>query len=161
MAPVEHAKPQVASNDLARVLFEIDDKSLGDAEILWGEWISDQSVRLDNIPLLAFGVSMGDAVRIAREGETLRFAGVTDRGGHSTYRVMLADADDSFIQDRFRNLVVMGCGYEQLTPRFIALDVPPEVDIFAVYDQLESGLEKGAWTFEEGHCGHPVNSEPD
>lgn len=158
MPPVEHAKP-VASNDLARVLFEVEDKSLGDTEAVWGEWTAPDAVCLDNIPLLAFGVSMGDTVRVTRV-DALWFAGAVERGGHSTYRVMLADAGDVSIQERFRTLVVMGCGYEQLTPRFIALDVPPTIDIFAVYDRLESGLEHGAWTFEEGHCGHPIDAGP-
>lgn len=58
---------------------------------------------------------------------------------------------DASIQQRFRGLVVMGCGYEQLTSRFIAVDVPPAVNIFAVFEKLESGLDVGAWTFEEGH----------
>jgi hypothetical protein len=35
--------------------------------------------------------------------------------------------------------------------------VPPDVDIFKVYDLLERGLDEEAWTFEEGHCGHPVD----
>ena len=158
--PVEHAKPETASGELARVLFEIEDKSLGDAEALWGEWTSSEEIRLDSIPLLVFGVSMADHVRVVRDGQTFRFAGVAERGGHSTYRVMLADPEDSSIQERFRSLVIMGCGYEQLTPRFIALDVPPEVDIFALYERLEAGMDAGAWTFEEGHCGHPVDAEP-
>jgi hypothetical protein len=158
MPPFEHAKPDVAQNGLVRVLFNVEDTSLGESEALWGEWVAPDAVRLDNIPLLIFGVSMGDVVRVARDGETVRFSGVARRGGHSTYRLMLRDADDVAIQDRLRSVVVMGCGYEQLTPKFVAVDVPPEVDIFAVYELLEDGLDHGAWTFEEGHCGHPVDT---
>jgi len=32
----------------------------------------------------------------------------------------------------------------------------PHVDVFKVYGLLERGMHERAWTFEEGHCGHPV-----
>lgn len=156
MAAVEHPRPTAASNAEVRVFFDIEDKSLGDAEALWGRHLTRETVQVDNIPLLVFGVSMGDVVRVRREDRHLRFAGVAERGGHSTYRVMLDSADDDSVQEQLRSIIVMGCGYEQLTSRFLALDVPPEVDVYKVYALLERGLEEGAWTFEEGHCGHPV-----
>lgn len=157
MSPVEHAKP-VDHDDLARVLFELEDRTFGEAEALWAESLTPETARLDNIPLLVFGVSKGDVVKVSRDDETPRFLGVAERGGHSTYRVMLEDPDDPSTQARFREIVVLGCGHERLTPRFIAVDVPPDIDIFKVYDLLEKGLDDGAWTFEEGHCGHPVDA---
>ena len=121
-----------------------------------GEKAGPGMVRLDNIPLLVFGVSMSDVVNVKVADDAVWSAGVAERGGHSTYRVMLEDADDATTQERFRDIVVLGCGYEQSTPRFIAIDVPPRVDVYEVYALLEAGLEAGIWTFEEGHCGHPL-----
>ena len=154
MPPIEHSRPRESLDGEARVFFELEDSDLGDAEVLWGRWTTPATVRLDNIPLLVFDVSMADVVRVTRDGDTLRFKVVSERGGHSTYRVMLERAEEASTLDRLREIIVLGCGYEHLTPRFLALDVPPNVDVFRVYDLLERGLEQGAWTFEEGHCGH-------
>lgn len=86
MSAVEHAKP-VDLDGLARVLFELEDRTFGEAEVLWAESLSAETARLDNIPLLVFGVSKGDVVRGSRDGAIPRFLGVAERGGHSTYRV--------------------------------------------------------------------------
>ena len=153
MAPIEHKKP-AAGGQSWRVLFDVEASDLGEAEVLWGDRVTQDTLRLDNIPLLAFGVSMGDVVRVCSKQSTLHFQEVVKRGGHSTYRVMMEAPDDRSTKERFRDVIVAGCGYEQLTARFAAIDVPPSVDIFRVYDLLERGLDAGAWTFEEGHCGH-------
>ena len=158
MSSIEHSLPAGPSDAHVRVLFELENRKLGDAEALWAERVGAGTVRLDNIPMLIFGVSMGDVVSVTSSEDALMFAGVADRGGHSTYRVMLEDADDALTQDRFREIVTLGCAHERLTPRFIAIDVPPDVDVFKVYDLLERGLQDGTWTFEEGHCGHPVDA---
>ena len=59
---------------------------------------------------------------------SVHFAGVARRGGHSTYRVMLEDANDPATQERYREVIVLGCGHERAAPRFNAIDVPPDVD---------------------------------
>ena len=137
-----------------RVLFDVEDES--SQEALWGEPVAPGVVKLDNVPLLTFGVSRGDAVRVTDAGEQFRFAGVAERGGHSTYRIMLTDADSGSVQERLASLLALGCGSERFSPRFLALDVPPNVSVVDVYALLEQGLDAGDWTFEEGHCGHPL-----
>lgn len=156
--PIEHEAP-THDERAPRVLFELEDTSVGETEALWGEWAGDDAVRLDNIPLLVFGVSMKDTVRVTRSEGQLAFAGVVARGGHSTYRVMLDGGDDPRGQQRLREIVVLGCGLERLTPRFAAIDVPPQVDVFKVHGLLERGLKDRVWAFEEAHCGHPVDSD--
>lgn len=143
-----------AREGFVRVLFDVEDGS--SQEALWGQPVAPDAVVLDNIPLLAFGVSRGDAVRVTDDGQQLRFSGVAERGGHSTYHVMLTDQDSGTAEERLAALVALGCGSERFSPRFIALDVPPAVSVVAVYALLEQGLDAGDWTFEEGHCGHPV-----
>lgn len=158
--PVEHHASFHPSESDVRVRFPLDEPELGESELLWGRKLTASAVRLDNVPLLVFGVSLGDVVRVDRMNESYySFAGVVERGGHSTYRVMLSDPSDPGVRERLREVVILGCGYESLTPRFLALDVPPAVDVFRVYRLLEEGLDARAWTFEEGHCGHPVGQD--
>jgi Domain of unknown function (DUF4265) len=141
----------------SRVRFMLEDTSLGDAETLWARPLPGEKAELDNIPLLVFGVSLGDVVNVEEDDGWLVYRGVAERGGHSTYRVMLEEPGDPETQERFRELITRGCSYESLTPRFVAIDVPPATDIFTVYSLLERGMDDGLWTFEEGHCGHPVD----
>jgi hypothetical protein len=35
----------------------------------------------------------------------------------------------------------------------VAIDVPRQADVYAVYDVLGRGEKDGQWEFEEGHCG--------
>ena len=141
MTVIEHDRRTSTSvRDGARIRFEVEDKALGDAEVLWGERTMDDAFRIDNVPLLVFGVSTGDLVPVRGDAEPFHFDGVAERGGHSTYRVMLTDPADPQSQQRFRRIVTLGCGYEQLTPRFLAVDVPPDVNVFEVFNLLEAGL---------------------
>jgi hypothetical protein len=52
---------------------------------------------------------------------------------------------------------IWGCSYEEGV--VLSVDVPPSVDIYAVYDLLEAGEIAGVWAFEEGHCGHPLHTD--
>lgn len=52
----------------------------------------------------------------------------------------------------------LGCTYERATKRLLAIEVPPTADIYAVYKLLEAGARAGVWSFQEGHCGHPLRS---
>lgn len=159
MDPVEHERPG-AAGDAVRIWFAPPQSGADEVEVLWGRWTSSGIARVENIPLLAFGVSRGDEVRVGHDGDVLRFAGVERRGGHSTYRVMLSDSSPTpGCETALDSLASMGCGFERMTQRFIAIDIPPQADIFAAYEVLDQGMSDGCWTFEEAFCGHPIDAD--
>lgn len=124
-------------------------------------WASpeDGGYALDNIPLFVFGVSNGDVVDVVEQDGQLTFTRVRRRGGHSTYRVAFpADVTEHERREALEPLRRLGCGFERGPSRMVAVDVPPEVDVHAVYSVLERGMDEDRWTFEEGHCGHPGRS---
>ena len=88
---------------------------------------------------------------------SLTVSGITDRGGHSTYRIFLPAqaSEEQFAADWIR-LQELGCTYERATRRLVAIDVPPQADVYAVYDALARGEKQGRRKFEEGHCGRPL-----
>jgi len=92
---------------------------------------------------------------------SLTVSGITDRGGHSTYRIFLPAqaSEEQFAADWIR-LQELGCTYERATRRLVAIDVPPQADVYAVYDALARGEKQGRWEFEEAHYGHPLREEP-
>ena len=114
---------------------------------------------LENVPFYARGLSFGDAVHAQVEDGILVFAGVNRRGGHSTYRILLAESlsvwNEAFLVfwDRIE---MLGCWFEQATHRLLAVDVPRGSDATAVLELLERGRRAGVWEFEAVHCEQGV-----
>ncbi len=157
-----------SDHGLVRIVFELDPSEWhGSAtERLWAEPVGVGRYRLRNTPFFAFDVSFEDIV-FGQEREEpslpetdtrvsqIYFAGVSIRGGHSTYRLwLLAKLNDSVFLKYWEPVQRLGCSYEQ--GLVLAVDVPPSADIKDVYELLEAGLAAGAWEFEEGHCCHPT-----
>lgn len=160
----EHPGPTgVHAPDLVKVHFPLSpqDRSQGvEAENLWAMKLGRDKFKLDNIPFYVYGVSSGDIVTAEMADGRLVFRRVVERGGHSTYRLLVKD-EAGFESEHFKRLRVqlekLGCSYEVAKRRWIAVDVPPDTDVFAVYKLLESGEGAGDWDFEEGHCGHATD----
>jgi hypothetical protein len=125
------------------------------SESLWAEPLESNLFRLRNVPFYLYGVSEQDIVRAEEIEGCLTVSGIIDRGGHSTYRIFLPaqTSQEQFSAD-WIPLQELGCTYERATSRLVAIDVPPQADVYAVYDVLERGEKHGRWEFEEGHCGH-------
>ena len=156
---------------MVKVRFELDpDTADGHgSETLWAEPIGQGRYRLRNSPFYAREVSAEDVVfadpvegsdGTSESGNApLLFQGVSIRGGHSTYRLLRnANVTDADFQKAWAPLRKEGCTYEEAHPSFFAIDVPANADIYQVYSLLERGASVGIWTFEEGHCGHPLRS---
>jgi hypothetical protein len=142
-----------AEGDLVKVRFQLEPGAWhGSAtETLWAERIDERRLRLRNVPFYAFGVSAEDVVFVRPADGIFEFEGVSIRGGHSTYRVIISgDA-----KEQWARLAKLGCTYEQGPGSLRAVDVPPSADIREVYSALDQGEQEGTWDFEEGHCGHP------
>ncbi len=130
-----------------------------EAENMWAEPLSPGKYRLENIPFYVYGVSAEDIVQANLHDDVLTFQGVVERGGHSTYRLLLTDGigikDPRFLAywDRLES---MGCSFEGANKKWLAVDVPPAADIFKVHSVLNEGQNAGIWSSDEGHCGHPA-----
>ena len=143
---------------LARVRFRLaenDWHGVG-SERLWAEELSPGKFKLRNSPFYARGVSLADVVSTtwAADGGN-DFVAAVARGGHSTYRIFAKhDVESSDFLETWRLLERIGCTFEKATGHLIAVDVPATTDIHETYRLLQLGEERGAWEFEEGHCGH-------
>lgn len=125
--------------NLVKIAFRDDD---GDVETLWAARMGPNTYRLDNVPFFQYGVSWSDVIEAIAEGEGFPlFTRVLEKSGHRTMRALLEeprDEEDPF----FAHLLELGCTLERATPRFIAIDVPPGVDIQAVARHLAvSGVD--------------------
>ena len=163
MTTVElHNSGRSRVGSLTKIRFPLSatDASMGvDAENLWAEELKPGVFRIDNIPFYAYGVSYCDVVSTVRVQDRLEFKAVITRGGHSTYRILIDDSE-GFESERYvrlwRRLADLGCSCEAARRRWVAIDIPPATDPDEASALLELGKLDGVWSFDEGHCGHPI-----
>jgi hypothetical protein len=149
------------ADSLVKVVFELkpSDWHYYTTESLWALPRGDDRYQIQNVPFHAYGVSYDDIVlaKANYKGQLIVHA-VSERGGHSTYRVILnPHTTEEEFERAWKKLASMGSTYERATDRLIAIDIPPETDIYEAYAALESGENENVWGFEEAHCGHPLN----
>lgn len=158
MTNVIHLIPE--ERDLEKVFFKLGDDWHGfSSESMWAEKISENQFKLRNVPYYAKNISLGDVVAVQRTENQYFFNMVSKRSGHSTYRILInKEIDENLFKRYWEKLENIGCSYEQGKNRLIAVDVPPETNIYEAYKLLEDGEKAGTWDFEEGHCGHPINN---
>jgi Domain of unknown function (DUF4265) len=153
---------ELATEGFVKIRFELNAKDWKGlkSESLWALEVRPAEYLIRNSPFYIYGISTEDTVHAKSDDGILRFAGVAKRGGHSTYRILLRDPE-TIESPRFREswqpLRDIGCTYELAKTSWLSVDIPPATGIVAAYRLLENGESKGIWTFEEAHCGHPVN----
>jgi hypothetical protein len=152
---MEHATE--SGDHLTKVSIRLDGPAGYEIETVWAEPLTNRLYRLRNVPFLAYGYSEQDVVSAAEVGGRLIVNGVAERGGHSTYRIILPEpTSEEEFNPLWKPLATLGCTYERANRRLIGIDVPPASDVYAVYAVLEQGETSKHWEFEEGHCGHPL-----
>ena len=120
---------------LAKVAFPIE---VGEAttETLWALNLGEGRYQLDNTPWFAYGVSWQDVVEAVPEAEGgfPVFRRVVQKSGHRTLRTALPEsATEAFLEE----IKGLGCSFEGANREFIAIDVPPAVELQRVTDFLE------------------------
>jgi Domain of unknown function (DUF4265) len=132
MIPMEPLHEQ--EGDLVKVTVDLKGDVYG-VETLWAAPLGNGRYQLRNVPFLAYGFSEDDVVNQADNGGRLMVVGVAQRSGHSTYRVFLPQStDEAAFASLWKPLADLGCTYERANTRLIAIDVPPETDVYAVYE---------------------------
>ena len=110
-------------------------------ETLWAERVGPDLYRLDNSPFWAYGVSWQDIVEAHPDAAgQLRMARVVEKGGHRTVRVFLERSPEEAAETRaiLDGVNARGATYEGMTHRYLAIDIPPGVDLMAIADYLTS-----------------------
>lgn len=124
----------------AKVLFGSGEHD--DIETLWAVPVGENLYRLENSPWFAYSVSWQDVVeaRPQEEGGFPEFVRVVEKSGNRTVRLLLdPPADKSEESQRVLDrLIELACSYEGATHAYIAVNVPPDVDLVTVCDFLTS-----------------------
>lgn len=147
---------------MLRIVFQLPSDE-GDTEVMWATPLETAFVfRLENIPLHVFGLSFGDVFRARDDRGVLTFDHVIRRGGHSTYRIALVGQSwTTRSRELLTRLEHLGAVFERSAMKMIAIDVPPESDVYDIYAVLSDGLADGTWYFDEMHVGHALRPSAD
>ena len=128
-------------------------------EWLWAEPVGQSEYEIRSLPFFAYGISSRDIVSAKDEDGRLFFVKVLLRGGHSTYRLLLAPSvtvDSVDFLKSWTSLKIIGCSFELAKTSWLSVDVPADVDINEAYSLLELGESAGVWQVFEGNLGHRV-----
>jgi hypothetical protein len=106
-----------------------------EVETLWAFELGDGRYKLDNTPWYAYSLSAGDVIEAApeeRNGFPV-FRKVVEKSGYRTVRIV---SEEDFADAVFEEIKGIGCSFEGANRRYVAIDVPPGVDLSAVADFL-------------------------
>lgn len=118
-------------------------------ESFWAKPLGNRLYELQNVPFCAYGLNFGDIVRAvaASPDRKPEITQVVERSGNQTVRV-------SFLIDREKQapcidrLQALGAEVERANATFVALNVPPGVDIEALREHLDAQEAQGILHFE-------------
>lgn len=122
----------------------------GRFEQVWLHDLGDGSYALACIPFMAYGLALGDVVRLAPDG---RVAEVVRRAGHRALRVLLKEDEDAArwagTVDAAR-LCVASAGLlsEWHGPRFVSVDLPPGAAAGVLFDTMGRIVQDGLGHWE-------------
>ena len=124
-------------------------------ETPWANDLGNGRYRIENCPFYFYDVAYGDIVsaEYSEEEERLVFLKVLESSGHKLVRVIFDHPvnEDGPEKDHLEKLMALGCTYEGANPKYICLDIPPEVELGKVTEYLinnELNWEHAAPSYE-------------
>lgn len=145
-----------------KVLFRVvgKDDDYVNVETLWAFDLGQDRYRLDNTPFYAYSVSVGDVVLAPMDADEQRptFVSILEKSGNRTVRVVfdVATEPGNETDRHLKALMALGCDYEGANRRYIAINIPPCVQLDTVRDYLvanELNWEHGDPCYEELYPG--------
>jgi len=132
------------------------DPSGASTETLWAKRVDTNLYQVDNSPFFAYGVSWQDVIeaRLA-DDDVLEYVRSVKKSGNRTVRVIFRHgrSTDPDAEEVLTGLRGLGCSYEGMQPRMVAVNVPPKVDLAAVTgflkQQFDLQWEHADPTYEE------------
>ena len=124
----------MSTETLTKAEFRVDDGEGGlDVETPWVLPLGGNLFRLENSPFFAYRVSWEDVIEAIPEtadGFPV-FTRVVEKSGNRTVRVMFEKPaeEGNESQATLDELVAFGCSFEGANPRYIAINIPKEIDL--------------------------------
>jgi hypothetical protein len=136
----------------ARIFFKLEQDAEGyppfAEESMWAKSVGNDTFELDNIPFYASEATLGDVVKVVRDDGILYFDSLVKESGNALVRIIFYHDDD--VQKVRKELEELGCESElSHNPRYIAVNVPREVNYAIVRKVLDRGFNEDRWDYQE------------
>jgi len=148
------------SEDFIKVQFELEQDDEGYPPVKYeGLWCVNHRTYcvVNNSPVFAEGISVGDEIVTKTRDGILLFDRVTKKSGNSNVVVFLDDVSQG--EELRAGLDKFGCRSESAPvpsgPALVAVFVPADARYEEFIEFLESGKERGLWSFHETSRRHP------
>ena len=137
------------ANNLTKVCIDLPNHWWLKGESFWVKPLGGDLYELQNVPFCAYGLNFGDSVRAVSASPELKpeILEVVERSGNQTLRVSFAIEREQ-LAPCIEHLQALGAEVERANATFVALNVPPDVDIDALLDHLDEQEEQGVLHFE-------------
>lgn len=127
-------------DNLTKIVLRLDEDDESYVETPWVKDLGDGRYRMENCPFYFYNLAYGDIVsaEYSDEEERLVFTGVLERSGNKMVRVIFENSskEDGPEKTHLEEIVKLGCSYEGANPKYICIDIPPEVELFDVCEYL-------------------------
>lgn len=150
------SQPGALAGEHVRILFRLekgaDDYPPAEVERLWARTLEDGSFEIDNIPFFVRDISVGDVVSARSQEGEWEFSELLRASGNSTLRVIVFDPAQ--VASTREYLQAQGCSSELHTSKLLSVDVPAQVDLWAIRDWLSRQEAAGLLEFEDACLRH-------
>lgn len=129
------------SSPNSKIVFRVEhpDGSVN-VETPWATALGNDLYRLENSPFYAYGVSWLDVIYAPYDPDEKRpvFRSISAKSGHRTVRAIFDPPveDGNSSSEILESIVAIGASYEGATKSFIAIDIPPSVELNAICNAL-------------------------
>lgn len=137
------------ADNLTKVCIDLPNHWWLKGESFWAKPLGGDLYELQNVPFCAYGLNFGDTVRAVSASPELKpeITEVVERSGNQTLRVSFAIEREQQAHC-IEHLQALGAEVERANATFVALNVPPSVDIDALLDHLDEQEALGVLHFE-------------
>jgi hypothetical protein len=134
----------------------------GEVETLWAFHLGGKRYQLENTPWYQYGVSWKDVIEAEPEEDDGLpfFKRVLTKSGYRTVRVA---SDEPVPEEFLERIKALNCSFEGATRKYLAIDIPPSVDLAIVVEFLTT--EGVRWeyadpTYEQVHGNEDLSRPP-
>jgi len=133
-------------DNLVKILFNFYSDILDEqtTETMWAEVIDTEKgyYKIDNIPFYVPMLASGDIVfaEYDNDQQMLSYRETVEHSGNSTIHIIIMD-DELEMPTLTKILVELGCSYEGMNDKYLALEIPADVDyvpVKRILDQMET-----------------------
>ncbi|MEQ8415841.1 MAG: DUF4265 domain-containing protein [Imperialibacter sp.] len=120
-------------------------------ESLWAEPLGNDLFKIQNVPFYAYGLNYCDTVVATPDSKDSapEIRKLVEAGGHRTLRLYFnQEIGRAHQEEILKSLLTFGATCERADARLVAIDIKPNGDYLAVFNELETYLEKEILIFE-------------